>query len=111
MDIIVACAGLAGISLSVGLALRRRWAHGALVRLMAALIVVFVLALGRKALQEGRTSSERLMDVTVGPCLVIVMGVVLLFLLNRRVQDELTPQPNKAADRMPGNAPGEGDRH
>ena len=31
------------------------------------------------------------MDVTAGPCLVILLGVVLLFLLNRRVQDELAP--------------------
>jgi hypothetical protein len=97
MDIFIACIGLSAIAFSVGVALRRRWAHCALVRLMLALIIVLVLALGRKELQDGRTGSERLMDLTVGPCLVIVMGGVLLFLVNRRVQDEFASQPNQSS--------------
>jgi hypothetical protein len=105
MDIFVACAGLLVVALSVGVGFRRRWAQVALVRSMLGLIVVCVLAIGRKALQDNRTASERLMDVAIGPALVILMGVVLLFLVNRRVQDELAPRPNEAPEATAGDRP------
>lgn len=102
MDIFVACAGLFVVALSVGVGFRRRWAHIALVRSLLGLMIVLALAIGRKALQDGRTVSERLMDMTVGPCLVIVMGIVLPFLVNRHVRDELKPQPNHSPEPTPG---------
>ncbi len=102
MDIFVACAGLLVIALSVGVGFRRRWAHFALVRSLLGLMIVFALAIGRKALQDGRSDSARLLDVTAGPCLVIAMGIVLLFLVNRRVQDELTPHLNHLPEPTPG---------
>jgi hypothetical protein len=62
---------------------------------MFGLLLVAVFVFGRKALQDGQTPSDRLMDVTAGPCILLAMGIVLLFLVNRRVQDELEPRPNK----------------
>lgn len=91
MDILVACAGLSAVILSVGVGFRRRWAYVPLVRAMFGLTIILAFAIGRKTLQQGRTGTEHIMDVTAGPCLVILLGVVLLFLLNRRVQDELAP--------------------
>lgn len=89
MDIVVACAGLSVVVLSVAVGFRRRWAYQPLVRTMIGLTLVLALAIGRKTLQPGRTGTEHLLDLTAGPCLVALMGFVLLFLLNRRVQDEL----------------------
>lgn len=96
LDIFVACVGLLVIVLSVAVAFRRRWAHVALVRSMVGLMVVGGFAIGRKVLQEGRTPSDHLMDVTASPCILLTIGVVVLFRLNRRVQDELEPLPNQS---------------
>ena len=105
MDIFVACVGFFVVARSIGVGFRRRWAHVGLVRSMLGLMIVCVLAIGRKALQDNRAASERLMDVAIGPGLVILMGVVLLFLVNRRVQDELAPRPNEAPEATPGDRP------
>jgi hypothetical protein len=98
LDVFVACTGLLVIVLSVAVVFRRRWAHVALVRSMFGLMIVTVFVLGRKVLQNGRSPSDRFMDVTAGPFILLAMGVVLLFLVNRRVQDELVPQPNQALE-------------
>lgn len=97
LDVLVACVGLLIIVLSVAVVFRRRWAHVALVRSMLGLMVVGGLAFGRKILQDGRTPSDHVMDVTAGPCIFIAMGIVVLFLVNRRVQEELEPLPNQPA--------------
>ena len=95
LDVFVACIGLLIILLSVAVVFRRRWAHVGLVRSMLGLMVVGGFAFGRKILQGGRTPSDHFMDMTAGPGIFLAMGVVVLFLVNRRVQDELEPLPNE----------------
>lgn len=91
VDVLVACAGMLVILLSVAVGFRRRWAYAGLVRSIFGVMIVAVLAIARKALQEERTLSERLMDITAGPVVLLAMATVLLFLMNRRVQEELVP--------------------
>ncbi|MEO6992777.1 MAG: hypothetical protein ABI273_04025, partial [Lacunisphaera sp.] len=80
---------------------RRQWAHAALLRMLVSLMIISVCAVVRKELEGGRTLSDRLMDVTVGPTIVVLIGMVVLFLVNRRVQDELVPQPSLLRVRPP----------
>ena len=98
MGLTVACIGATVIVLSVAVMMRRRWAYRSLIRLMFALLLVMILALARKLLDRDRASYDHLNDLTFGPLLVLVVSVALLFLINRRVQSDLQPEPKRSSD-------------
>jgi hypothetical protein len=96
VDVTVAGIGIGVVALAAGVMLRRAWAHRWLVRSLVALWVVLVLAVARKLLQHDRPPADFRNDLVFGPFVAILIVVTWLFLINRRVREDLRPEPNKA---------------
>ena len=101
MGILISCAGIAVVVLSISVGLRRKWAHDSLVHILAGLTIVFVIAVGRKVLQEGSSTEEHMKVLSFGSCVVVSMVLVVLLLLNRRIQDQLEARPNQSSQPTP----------
>jgi hypothetical protein len=108
--VLLASLGFAILVGSAGFAMRSSWSYRMLVWSMGALIPFSVFLITRRDLIAAHTASERWQDLTYGTGLVVAMGVTLMFLRSRAVQNDFRPQATQSPDRMPGSsAPGESD--